>query len=241
VYGWRGRIGLIVPSSNTTMEPEFWRIVPEGVSVHAARLRLVNVDAESLKKMAEESVKAAEDLSTAEVDLVVYGCTTGSLLEGLEWEETLRLRMEKASGIRTITTAQAVIKALKALSVRKVAVATPYVEELNRREKEFLQASGFEVVNIKGLGVLKNSDIGRLPPGVAYRLALEVAKNSPEAEGLFISCTNLRTLEVINVLEETLGIPVISSNSASAWLALRTLNIRDPINYGRLLREIRRV
>jgi maleate isomerase len=240
LYGWRARIGLIVPSSNTTMEPEFSKIMPEGVSVHTARLKLVNVDAESLRKMAERSVEAAEDLATAEVDLIVYGCTTGSLLEGSRWEEELRLRIEKATGITVITTAQAVVKSLKALGARKVSVATPYIEELNEREKRFLEENGFKVIKIKGLGIVKNTEIGKQPPWVAYRLALEVARDS-DADVLFISCTNFRTLEVINYLEETLQIPVISSNTSTAWLALRTLGIRDSINYGKLLREIKEV
>lgn len=240
LYGWRARIGLIVPSSNTTMEPEFSKIMPEGVSVHTARLKLVNVDAESLRKMAERSVEAAEDLATAEVDLIVYGCTTGSLLEGSRWEEELRLRIEKATGITVITTAQAVVKSLKALGARKVSVATPYIEELNEREKRFLEENGFKVIKIKGLGIVRNTEIGKQPPWVAYRLALEVARDS-DADVLFISCTNFRTLEVINYLEETLQIPVISSNTSTAWLALRTLGIRDSINYGKLLREIKEV
>jgi len=240
LYGWRARIGLIVPSSNTTMEPEFSKIMPEGVSVHTARLKLVNVNAESLRKMAERSVEAAEDLATAEVDLIVYGCTTGSLLEGSRWEEELRLRIEKATGITVITTAQAVVKSLKALGARKVSVATPYIEELNEREKRFLEENGFKVIKIKGLGIVRNTEIGKQPPWVAYRLALEVARDS-DADVLFISCTNFRTLEVINYLEETLQIPVISSNTSSAWLALRTLGIRDSINYGKLLREIKEV
>jgi maleate isomerase len=222
------------------MEPEFSKMMPEGVSVHTARLRLVRVDVESLKKMAEKSVEVAEDLATAEVDLIVYGCTTGSLLEGSKWEEELRLRIEKATGISVITTAQAVVKSLKALGARKVSVATPYIEELNEREKKFLEENGFKVIRIKGLGIVKNTEIGRQPPWVAYKLALEVARNT-DADALFISCTNFRTLEVINYLEETLQIPVISSNTSTAWLALRTLGIRDSINYGRLLREIREI
>lgn len=238
MYGWRARIGLIVPSSNTTMEPELWRIAPEGVSIHVARVRLVNVDTESLRRMAEESVKAAEDLATADVDIIVYGCTTGSLLEGVAWEEGLREKMERASGVRVVTTAQAVVRALRSLGVERVVVATPYIEELNEREKRFLEENGLRVVRIRGLGILRNTEIGRVPPWTVYRLALETARGV-ESDGVFISCTNLRTLEVIRPLEDTLGVPVVSSNTASAWMALRTLGIRDPIDYGRLLREVR--
>jgi maleate isomerase len=238
MYGWRGRVGLIVPSSNTTMEPEFWRMAPEGVSIHTTRLKLVEVTPEALKQMAFEAIRAAEELATAEVNVIVYGCTTGSLLEGIEWEEKIRREIEKKVNVKTITTAQAVIEALHTLGVKKVAVVTPYIEELNAREKKFLEDNGFAVIRIKGLGIVKNTDIGRLPPWVAYRLSKEVAKEvSSSIDGIFISCTNFRTIEVIEVLETELQLPVISSNTASMWLALRTIGIRDKLNYGCLFKE----
>lgn len=239
MYGWRARLGLIIPSSNTTMEPEFYRMAPEGVSIHAQRIRLVKVTAESLKKMASESVEAATLLSTAEVDLVVYGCTTGSLLEGSKWEEELRTSIERVADVKTITTAQAVVEALRSLGARRVAVATPYIDELNSREKAFLEEHGFEVAAIRGIGIVRNTDIGRQPPWVAYRLALKVARDAGyRFDALFISCTNLRTIEIVEPLESVLSIPVISSNTASMWAALRTLGIRDKLPYGKLLREL---
>ncbi|MEM2077565.1 MAG: aspartate/glutamate racemase family protein [Sulfolobales archaeon] len=238
MYGWRCRIGLIVPSSNTTMEPEFWRMAPEGVSIHASRVRLSEVTPEALKQMSSEAVRAAEELTTAEVDVIVYGCTSGSLLEGVKWEESLRREIESRVGVKTVTTAQAVAEALRTLGLKRVAVATPYIEEINAREKAFLESVGFTVVRIRGLGIVKNTEIGKQPTWVAYRLAKEVVREAKSAvDGVFISCTNFRTLEVVGVLEEELGLPVVSSNTASMWLALRTAGIRDKLNYGRLLRE----
>ena len=237
MYGWRARIGLIVPSSNTTMEAEFWRMAPEGVSIHTSRVRLVEVTPEALRLAAVEVVRAAEELATAEVSIVVYGCTSGSLLEGPEWEERLRREIGERAGVEAITTAQAVVEALRALGIRRVAVATPYVDEVNSREKTFLEKLGFTVVRIRGLGMVRNTDIGRQPPWVAYRLAKEVAKEvGPSVDGVFISCTNFRTIEVIELLEAELQLPVVSSNTASMWLALRSLGIRDRLSYGHLLR-----
>ena len=234
MYGWRARIGLIVPSSNTTMESEFWKLVPEGVTIHTSRIRLVEVIPKALRDMATESLKAAEDLATAEVDIIVYGCTTGSLLEGIEWEQKLRTSIEEQTGIKTITTALAVIEALHALNISKLVVATPYIEELNQLERKFLEDSGFRVLNIKGLNIIKNTDIGRQPPWTAYRLVREIFV--PEADGVFISCTNFRTIEIIELLEKDLKRPVISSNTASLWLALRKLGISPNIKgFGRLL------
>lgn len=238
MYGWRGRIGLIVPSSNTTMEPEFWKMVPEGVSVHTSRVKLSDVTPDALKQMASEAVRAAEELATAEVGIIVYGCTSGSLLEGIEWEEKLRREIRNRVGVETVTTAQAVVEALRALGVKKVAVATPYTEEINARERVFLESNGFAVIRIRGLSIVKNIEIGKQPVWVSYKLAKEVAREAGSTiEGVFISCTNFRTLEVIEILEEELKLPVISSNIASMWLALRTMGIRDRLNYGRLFKE----
>jgi maleate isomerase len=236
VYGWRGRIGLIVPSSNTTMESEFWKAVPSGVSIHVSRGFQVITTAEGLRTLHEEAVHEVRKLATAEVDVIVFGCTTGSLLEGVEWERSLRENLEKVSNTKVITTSQAIVEAFKVLGAKKLVVATPYVEDLNIREKKFLEDNGFKVLSIKGLGIIKNTEIGKQPPWVAYRLALEVAQGS-DADLVFISCTNFRTFEVIEPLESKLGVPVVSSNTASLWLALRTIGIRDKLPYGRLLRE----
>jgi maleate isomerase len=220
------------------MEPEFWRMAPEGVSVHTSRVRLSEVTPDALRLMASEAVRAAEELATADVYVIVYGCTSGSLLEGVEWEERLRREIRERAGVEAITTAQAVVEALRALGIRRVAVATPYIDEINSRERSFLERSGFTVVRIRGLGIVRNTDIGRQPPWVAYRLAKEVAREAGRsADGVFISCTNFRTIEVIELLESELQLPVVSSNTASMWLALRTLGIRDRLSYGRLLRE----
>jgi len=234
LYGWRLRIGLIVPSSNTTMESEFHRMRPEGVSVHTARMELTEVSPEALMRMAEGALRAAELLSTAEVDVIIYGCTTGALVGGMEWERGLVEKIEDRTGIRTITTAGAVVEAMKTLGMRRICVATPYIKELDELEVKFLAEHGIEVLAIKGLSLRKNTEIGRLPPWTSYRLAKEVFK--PGADGLFISCTNFRTIDVIEPLERELGVPVVTSNQASMWAALRL--IHQPMEgFGRLLRE----
>lgn len=238
MHWFRGRIGLIIPSSNTTMEPEFWLLFSSnGVSIHSARLHLENVDAASLRRMARRAAEAAELLATADVDVIVYGCTTGSLVGGIGFDEKITETVRKASGRPAIATATAVINALKQLKAYRVAIATPYIDELNRLEKEFLEGHGFEVVDVKGLGILDNREIGRLPAWRVYRLARSV--NTSRADALFLSCTNMPTLSIIDALERDLGIPVISSNTASAWAAARLMGIKPSFTTGgMLLREL---
>ena len=230
------RIGLIVPSSNTTMEPEFYKMAPEGVSIHTARIRLKEVRAEALREMAEDVAGAAELLSTAGVNLIVYGCTTGSLLGGIEWERGLIKKIQESGGSTSFSTALAIVEALREFGAKRIVVATPYIEELNALEESFLEAHGFEVLQMQGLGLVRNLDIGREAPSTAYRLAHEVFKT--EADAVFISCTNLRTIEVIKALEVDLGRPVVTSNQASMWKALRTGGFKERIlGYGSLLEE----
>jgi maleate isomerase len=218
------------------MEPEFYKMAPEGVSIHTARIGLKEVRAEALKAMAEEAAEAAELLSTAGTNLIVYGCTTGSLLGGVEWERRLMEKVQENGRTPSFSTASAVVEALREFEAKKIVVATPYIEELNTLEKNFLGAHGFEVLEMKGLGLVSNLDIGREPPSTAYRLVCEVFKT--EADAVFISCTNLRTIEVIKALEADLGRPVVTSNQASMWKSLRTGGIRERIpGYGSLLEE----
>jgi maleate isomerase len=221
----QGRIGLIIPSSNTTMEVEFVRHLPEGVSVHSTRVHLEWVTVKELSGMAEQVEEAARLLADAQVDIIIYGCTTGSLIKGKGYDLELERRIEKATGIPALTTAHAVLEALKARGLKRIAVATPYTAEVNEKEREFFIANGFEVVAIRGLGLLRNLEIGLQGPDVAYRLGEELMKDHPEAEGLFISCTNFRTFEVLRPLADELKKSVISSNQATLWRALQEMNI----------------
>ncbi|WP_461866491.1 maleate cis-trans isomerase family protein [Thermococcus sp.] len=236
MYGWRGRIGLIVPSSNTTMEMELHSALPEGVSLHTSRMPLRNVNEEELVKMSALAVESARLLRDANVDIILYGCTSGSFIGGKDFEKELEGKIEDAVNIPVVTTSTAVIESLKILDARDILVITPYTDEINLREKDFLEVNDFEVLDIRGLGIEENTKIGRLEPYEAYRLAK--ATFIDEADAIFISCTNFRTFEIIEMLEDDLGIPVVTSNQASLWLTLRELDIMEKIpGLGRLFTE----
>lgn len=231
VRGWRLKIGLLLPAGNTTMEPEFYEMVPQGVTVHTSRMWLTSLTPKGLKKMADDAPRAAKYLSQAGVDVVVYGCTSGSLIGGVGWEKRLVESIVEKVKIPTITTASAVVNALKQMEVRKVVIATPYPQEINKLEKQFLEENGIKVLNIRGV---LGSPISSHPPWVPYKLSKEIF--DPQSDGVFISCTDFRTIEIIEKLERDLGRPVITSNQASLWATLRTGKIQETIKgYGRLL------
>lgn len=237
-YGWRGRIGMIVPSVNKVAEPEFWRVMPKGIAVHVARATtLGRTTEESYFKMAEAAMQAAADLATADVDLILYACTSGSIVCPLP---DILAGMRERSGKPVMATAGAVVAALRALKVRRVALATPYVEFVNESEISFLNAHDFEVTSMHGLQLgdteVERRAIGRVPAEHAYRMARLVDR--PEADAIFLSCTNLATFDVIAQIEADLGKPVVTSNQASIWACLRMLGIPDRIEgLGRLMTE----
>lgn len=233
-YGRSLRIGLMVPSSNTTMEPELHRMAPRGVSVHTARMRLEEVTPEGLVQMAEDAGRAARLLATAGVDVLVYGCTTGSLVGGVEWEENLMQRIGDDAGTPAISTGSAVVEAIKVLGGSKVAVATPYTDDLNALERAFLEAHGIRVKAMKGLGLVSNLEIGETEGETIRGLVRSVADG---ADTVFISCTNLPTIELIEGLEAEMELPIVTSNQASLWAALHRFGFKGLKGYGKLLRE----
>lgn len=229
------RIGLLVPSSNTTMESEFWRMAPKGISIHVARMSLRNHTLEENLNMEKDAVKGAVDLKTAAVNLIVYGCTSGSFVGGPDAERKLTRNLEEAAGVPVITTTRAVIEALEAVRAKKIVIATPYPAEICQKEEDFLKKK-FSILALKGLGIVDNLEVGRLMPDAAAKLANEIFVS--EADAVFISCTNLRTIEIIEALESELGKPVVTSTQASMWLALKKLKFKEGLTgYGTLLRD----
>lgn len=229
------------------MEPEFNRMAPEGVSIHATRMFLQENSPAALIKMKKEIDPAVSLIVAVNPDVIVFGDTSGSFIKDLGYDQELIQRINHLTMAKAITSSTAVIEALKLLNIRKVAVATPYTDEVNEREKRFIEAHRIRVTRIKGLGYYKPvkvfplaskpvSGMGLLNPSVAYKLAQDV--NSREAEGIFISCTNFRTIEIIEALEKNLGKPVVTSNQASMAMALRLMGIREKIiGFGSLLEK----
>lgn len=231
--GWRARIGLIVPSSNTVNEPEFQAQLPTGVSLHTARLPLDDVTADSLQTMADNTEECADLLAAADVDIIAYGCTTGSLVKGPGYDEEIETRITNHTGIPAVATAAAIKRAFDELGLSQLIIITPYIDDLNQREEAFLNSAGYDVIAIDGIGHTDNLHIGREHPETAYQMAKELAAD--EADGVFISCTNYRTFEIIESLEADIGIPVVTSNQATLWNILQELEIPPAHPLGQLI------
>ncbi len=240
MYGYRARIGLIVPASNTTCEPEIATLCPEGVATYGSRI-VLNKTAHRLWDMKKEAGRASLELSSEDIcQIIAFCCTGGSMVGGANYDKEIIDLIEKETNTPAITTATAVKAAFNALQVKKIAIATPYSRETNQYVREFLEGSGYRITEMRGVHEhlsfteVKNVMIGRLLPETAYEMGLKV--NGKENEAIFISCTNFRTIEIIQKLEEETSKPVVTSNQATLWYALRKLGLKDEIKgYGRLL------
>ena len=238
MYGKRGRIGLITLATDTSVLPEYTRVMPAGVAVYPAPIILPRgeVTPAALAEMLEgdQLEQAARLLTWAEVGVIVFACTTGSLVHGIGWDQALVQRIAGASGIPATTTTTAVLAALRAVGATRLAIATPYIDALNAIERRFFAESGFQVAAIAGLSCATDAEIGRLEPAAVAALVARV--DHAEADAIFVSCTNFHCLETIAELEARHAKPVVTSNQAGAWAALRQLGINDAIaGHGRLL------
>ncbi|MDB5414874.1 MAG: Arylmalonate decarboxylase [Rubritepida sp.] len=238
MYGWRGRIGLLVPSINTTMEPEFWRLAPRGVSVHTARIAGGRHGTpEELRGMEAEARLSAKRVASTEPSVVVYGCTSGSFFEGPAWNRMICEELTKITGAPTVTTAGAMVDCLMRHGHKKVTVVTPYVDLTNQRLKSFLAEHGIEVAELATFDMLDMFDHAKVLPEEIYRKVKETV--TPDASAVFVACTQLRALEVVDILERDLGKPVYSAVQATAWRAFEELRVDPAItDCGSLLRSL---
>ncbi|MCR4398795.1 MAG: aspartate/glutamate racemase family protein [Firmicutes bacterium] len=234
MYGWKTRLGIAVPSANAVMEPEFNQMCPEGVTVHFARMWLKADTEEQILGLYDKVKDAVEMLAHVEPSVISFGCTAGSLIKGMGYDRDIIRIISEAAGVKATTTSTAVIEALGTLGVRKVAVGTPYEDWLNARVRSFLEANGFLVTSIVGLGIISGPEIAGLPAARVYDLARKAFGEG--ADGVFLSCTGLPTVRIIEDMEEDFGVPVISSNQATFWHMLRLAGLRTRVpGFGSLL------
>jgi maleate isomerase len=230
------RLGVILPSSNTTVEFEFSKALQGvDVSVHYSRVPLKDVTVEGLEGMMCELDSASQLLADAGVDVVAFACTSGSLVKGLGYDSKLAKRISGVTHCPALTTSGAVLDALRALNIQRICLGTPYLSEVAAKEVHFLEGNGFKVLKEQSLGIKENLMIGQLTPADAEKLVKTVY--SKDADGVFISCTNFRAFEALSRLESELNLPIISSNSATLWASLKNLKINSQTSLGTLFRK----
>ncbi|WP_051342208.1 maleate cis-trans isomerase family protein [Pseudonocardia spinosispora] len=233
--GQRG-IGVVAPF-DFALDRELWRWVPDDISLYLTRMPFLTtqVTVEMAVAVGDHGVvrRATKDVLTPEPDVVTYACASGSFINGRLGERDLTRTILDAGAPAARTTAGSLVEALTALGSRKLAIATPYIEEITVRLDRFLLENGIRTVASGGMGLL--SHIWRVP----YSKVVEIVSSvdTPEADALFISCTNLPTYDVIGPLEQALGKPVITANQVTMWSALRAMG-RSAVGAGQSLLHV---
>jgi maleate isomerase/arylmalonate decarboxylase len=172
-------------------------------------------------------------------DVVIYGCTSATLTHGPAFDRALADRIKAASGAATVTAAGALVHGLRTLGASRIGFASPYVPAINDLAVAFLAEMGVEtLVRSEVSETLDNTGQGALGPGDVFELGLKA--DHPEAQAIVLSCTDMRSVETLERLEQRLGKPVISSNQAMAFQAMQAAGITEPLDgYGHLLRRAR--
>lgn len=225
----RSRIGVLVPFTNTNLEPDMMLLRPPGVSLHFTRLGGYDEDeipdAEQMAGLGAASLdEELRLLAGVKPDVVLYGCTSATLTHGVAFDRELAAKISALSGAQTVTAAGALVFALQRLGVERIAFASPYVAQINEQAIGFLADVGFRTVSQAEVAeTLDNTGQGALTPEAVYELGLRA--DSAEAEVLVLSCTDMRSVEVIAELEGTLGKPVVTSNQAMMGQTLSLLGI----------------
>lgn len=205
------------------MEVDFYRNLPNHVTLHVARMYLKDTTVAGEEEMLDiHFPRALKDLTTVEPHAIVFGCTSAGALRGNAYDEELCRRISATARCPAISTVASVRGALKQRGIQRVAVITPYVESLNQRIQKSLEDDGLEVVVIAGLGIDYNFAIASVPSEEILALALKTIEGL-SVDGIFISCTNFRALEIKDRLEYLTGLPVVTSNQAALEQALKVL------------------
>ena len=208
------RVALLVPSSNTVMENDLHAALPKNrFTVHTDRMYLVDCTRDAERRMIEDfASRAADDLGTVKPDLLVFGCTSAGSLFGLEYDARICRQLGERAGCRGLGVISAVAEALERQAARRLAVITPYNEDLTKSVASAVSA-GREIVCAYGMGIEDNVALADPTPAeiVAFARARLAGKSF---DGIFVSCTNFRAYEARAALAEALAVPVVTSNSA---------------------------
>ena len=229
------RIGMIYPAAGRS-EKEFEKLTPENVDVHVTRINFSKEELSQLLEMEAHLDDAVDLLSQAGVDVILFNCTTGSLVKGKGYDQHLIEKMQSRGGIPAMTTATGAVAALKGMGSKKISLLTAYPQDITEMEAKYLEDNGIGVIKSSGAGVTDPFEQARKDP--SFWLDFSVENFDPRSDGLFVSCAGIRVVDVISKLEDELGVPVITSNQAAMWACLRKLRITEPKKgYGRLLSE----
>ena len=238
-YGHIGRVGYLSPGIiDETLSGQFYRMAPHGVTLVRTSLELKDVTIEEVNAALARTEKAAAELGKYRPDCIVFGGSPTVAVPGHGSDRIIVEKIERASGRRAFAAQAAAIEALQKYGVKKLALATPFPDNVNALVKAFLEKSGFEILSIRGSGV-DYVDLSLTPLQTSWELGKRVFEEARRADALYFPGAPQPCVDIIEPLEKELGTFVISSLQASLWKALQILKHQVPVEgYGRLLRDL---
>ena len=239
MYGWRARIGHVAPSRGDTLVYEFYKMFPEGfmiLNTTGTVRQLVDGDFEKQLERIEEAV---QDLVENQCDSIIFSGSPLFTRLPFGSDRQLGQKLSDKFGVPVAAGLTAEMEALKAMNCKKLVVGTPYPEELNDRLKRHLEASGLEVLQIAGYGVRKNADLTDLPVHASYKIAKRLYAKAGDADGVFIACPRWPTLPDVELLEQEIKKPVVTSSLACIWYAMKLIDVKENVRgFGRLMASL---
>ena len=232
------RLGVIVPSVNIVVEAWYPRVVPEGVSVHFARMLMpAGTSPERIIEMDRTDGKHAIDqLTSCRPHAIAYGCTASSIVQGHAFDAHLREEITQIAEVPATSATNSIFAACAALGMKRVTAISPYAEAVDAAEHRFFAEGGIETIAGAHMGITDGFRLAEPAPEAILDLALGAW--DPASDGLIIACLNFRSHPIIDELERRTGKPVVTSTQATLWHVLRLAGVDAPISgYGRLLRE----
>ena len=233
----RGKIGFVLIPNEQTIEKDMLSWAPKDVGMYFSRAIMPHeISTSALAKCKDTLAETAKRiLPDDKLDVICFACTSGAVAVG---EDVSMKELIKAHPDSKATTLiSGVRKALNKMGIKKLSVGTPYVDELNTEMANYFVQNGFEILNFQGMNLDYDKDMIRVTP--EYLVEFAKAVDHPESNGFLMSCGALRTMDVINQIEDAIGKPVIASNQAMLWDCLRLAGINDKIpKLGRLFTEL---
>jgi arylmalonate decarboxylase len=231
-------LGLIAPPSPYPVPEEARTLYGSEVRFSTVGLGLLTMTPAGYDSVIDKIVPAAEKLAEEGSKAILLLGTSLTFYRGAAFNHELTEKIRKATNLPATTMSTAIVEGLKAVGSRRLAIATAYNDEVNRRLKDFLAENGFEVLALKGLGLEKTGVAGTISHERLQEFSAGVFKSAPGADALLISCGGLRTLEILVPLEEETGVPVVSSTPHALWAGVRLLGLSGRLSgNGRLLEK----
>lgn len=220
-------IGLMVPAPNVVLEEDFMRWGAGAARIHVNRLSAARTRPKDMRQnladLTSSVPECARLLGMADPAVIAFGCTSGSFYRGAEWEEETCAAIRRETSVKKVVlTAKAVVQAFGALGAVRIAVASPYPEQINEAMRAYLQNRGLEVTSLQMLDSWQGGGIPKL--GAEQIEQLVLSTDYARADAVFVSCTNLRAAALVTRLEALTGKPVVTSNQATYWACMRAAN-----------------